>query len=185
MTTQSDFALVARTAVLHDRRAFDCLVKKYQSPVRLFFLSQTGGNAPLSDDLAQDTFIKAYTRIASFRGMAGFKTWLMRIAYNVFFDYQRKDGRRCVQENEIDEGLISNGSGNVVQTGTEGLRMDLYEALSLLKPEERSCITLQLIEGQSVTEISKITNMPEGTVKSHLSRGKKQLTAYLKENGYG
>ena len=79
----SDIVLVTQVAVSGNRRAFDELVRRYQSPVRRFFLSQTMGDEQLSDDLAQDTFIKAYTNITSFRGLASFKTWLMRIAYNV------------------------------------------------------------------------------------------------------
>ena len=68
MTT--DISLVAQVAVFGNRRAFDELVRRYQSPVRRFFLNQTCGDSQLSDDLAQDTFIKAYTNIRSFRGMA-------------------------------------------------------------------------------------------------------------------
>ena len=95
MVSVSDFSLVTQVAVLGNRKAFDKLVVKYQSPVRRFFLHQTGGDSQLSDDLAQDTFVKAYTYIRQFRGTAQFSTWLMRIAYNVFYDYCRKeDGLR-------------------------------------------------------------------------------------------
>ena len=58
--------------LFHDKKAFDALVVKYQAAVRRFFLSQTLGDAQLSDDLAQDTFIKAYTNIGRFRGLSGF-----------------------------------------------------------------------------------------------------------------
>ena len=90
MASLTDISLVAQVAVLGNKRAFDELVRRYQSPVRRFFLHQTLGDSQLSDDLAQDTFIKAYLNIASFRGIASFQTWLMRIAYNVFYDYCRK-----------------------------------------------------------------------------------------------
>ncbi len=175
MAQLSDISLVAQVAVFHNKRAFDQLVRKYQSPVRRFFLAQTLGDGPLSDDLAQDTFIKAYTHIASFKGMAGFQTWLMRIAYNVLYDYRRS------QKQTTD---VEQVAGTASETPA-GLKMDLYKALSLLKPDERTCITLQLIDGQPIDKIAEITQMPEGTVKSHLSRGKKQLANYLKENGYG
>ena len=89
MNNINDISLVAQVAVFHNKRAFDTLVKKYQEPVRRFFMNQTLGDSQLSDDLAQDTFIKAYINIASFHGMAGFSTWLYRIAYNVFYDYTR------------------------------------------------------------------------------------------------
>lgn len=67
---------------------------------------------------------------------------------------------------------------------TSELRLDLYAALALLKPDERTCITLQLIDGYDIAGIAKITQMKEGTVKSHLSRGKEKLANYLRQNGY-
>lgn len=68
MASLTDISLVAQVAVLGNRRAFDELVRRYQSPVRRFFLHQTLGDETLSDDLAQDTFLKAYTSIGTFRG---------------------------------------------------------------------------------------------------------------------
>jgi RNA polymerase sigma-70 factor (ECF subfamily) len=174
MTT--DISLVAQVAVLGKRRAFDELVRRYQSPVRRFFLHQTLGDEQLSDDLAQDTFIKAYTNIGKFRGLASFQTWLMRIAYNVFYDYTRSHKQLADMDN-VPERQNSQESPT--------LKMDLYHALALLKPDERTCITLQLIDGYDIAGIAKITQMKEGTVKSHLSRGKEKLANYLKQNGYG
>lgn len=70
-------------------------------------------------------------------------------------------------------------------TSNSSLKMDIYQALSLLKDDERTCITLQLIDGYDIAKIADITQMKQGTVKSHLSRGKEKLANYLKENGYG
>lgn len=67
MSQLNDISLVAQVVVFKNTRAFDQLVQKYQSPVRRFFLHLTCGDSELSDDLAQDTFIKAYTNLASFR----------------------------------------------------------------------------------------------------------------------
>ncbi len=174
MTT--DISLVAQVAVLGKRRAFDELVRRYQSPVRRFFLHQTLGDEQLSDDLAQDTFIKAYTNIGKFRGLASFQTWLMRIAYNVFYDYTRSHKQLTDMDNVPERQSLQE---------SPSLKMDLYHALALLKPDERTCITLQLIDGYDIAGIAKITQMKEGTVKSHLSRGKEKLANYLKQNGYG
>ena len=172
MTT--DISLVAQVAVFGNRRAFDELVRRYQSPVRRFFLSQTLGDSQLSDDLAQDTFIKAYTNIRSFKGLASFQTWLMRIAYNVLYDYTRRN------HPTEDVDAVSQRSG----TENPSLKVDLYAALALLKPDERTCITLQLIDGYDIAGIAKITGIKDGTVKSHLSRGKEKLATYLRQNGY-
>ena len=174
MVALSDISLVTQVAVLGNKKAFDKLVVKYQSSVRRFFLHQTLGDSQLSDDLAQDTFIKAYTNIASFRGLASFQTWIMRIAYNVFYDYTRSRH----QTSDIDQ--VPERSSQVNPT----LKMDIYAALALLKPDERTCITLQLIDGYDIAAIAKITQIKEGTVKSHLSRGKEKLANYLRQNGY-
>ena len=174
MASLTDISLVAQVAISGNRRAFDELVRRYQSPVRRFFLHQTLGDSQLSDDLAQDTFIKAYTNIASFRGLASFQTWIMRIAYNVFYDYTRSRH----QTSDIDQ--VPERSSQVNPT----LKMDIYAALALLKPDESTCITLQLIDGYDIADIAKITQINEGTVKSHLSRGKEKLANYLRQNGY-
>ena len=178
MEAFSDIALVTQVAMFHNKKAFDQLVRKYQSSVRRFFLNQTGGDQQLSDDLAQETFIKAYTHITNFKGISGFSTWLMRIAYNVFYD----EIRSRKQTDDIDTTAVKNTSSS---TAEAGLKMDIYAALALLKPDERTCITLQLIDGYPIDQISKITGMNDNTVKSHLKRGKDKLAIYLKENGYG
>ena len=177
MQSLTDFALVTQVTMMGNRRAFDQLVVRYQSPVRRFFLHQTLGDEPLSDDLAQDTFIKAWRNIGSFRAMSSFQTWLMRIAYNVFYDYVRS--RKTTSDIDNVAEPMTNGNSN------PSLQMDLYHALSLLKPDERTCITLQLVDGYKIDQIAKITDMKEGTVKSILFRGKEKLTKYMKQNGYG
>jgi RNA polymerase sigma-70 factor (ECF subfamily) len=178
MEAFSDIALVTQVAMFHNKKAFDQLVRKYQSSVRRFFLNQTGGDQQLSDDLAQETFIKAYTHITNFKGISSFSTWLMRIAYNVFYD----EVRSRKQTEDVDTTAVRNTSSS---TAEAGLKLDIHAALALLKPDERTCITLQLIDGYPIDQISQITGMNENTVKSHLKRGKDKLAIYLKENGYG
>lgn len=171
-----ELTLLTQVTVFHNKRAFGRLVEKYQSPIRRFFLNQTGGNEPLSDDLAQETFLKAWLNIGQFRGAANFSTWLYRIAYNVFYDYTRTH----TLTEQIDQAVALR-QANSADTA---LRLDLQQALSILSPAERSCITLQLMEGQPIDQISAITEMAEGTVKSHLSRGKQKLAMFLRKNGY-
>ena len=113
MSQLNDISLVAQVVVFKNTRAFDQLVKEYQSSVRRFFLHLTCGDSELSDDLAQDTFIKAYTNLSSFKNLSSFSTWLYRIAYNVFYDYlrtrketdsletRRVDAQYSTQQNDI------------------------------------------------------------------------------------
>ena len=177
MAEFSDISLVTQVAVFRNKKAFDQLVRKYQSPVRRFFLNQTLGDEQLSDDLAQETFIKAYVNITKFRGMASFSTWLMRIAYNVFYD----EVRSRHQTEDVDTSITV---ARQAVSASDTLKMDIYAALALLKPDERTCITMQLIDGYPIDQISTITGIAENTVKSHLRRGKEKMANYLKENGY-
>lgn len=178
MSQLNDISLVAQVVVFRNTRAFDQLVRKYQSPVRRFFLHLTCGDSELSDDLAQDTFIKAYTHLASFKNLSSFSTWLYRIANNVFYDYIRsRKETDDLETRRVDTQL------NTEQTDI-GRQMDIYRALSLLKDMERTCITLFYMEDQSIEKIAGITGCPAGTVKSHLSRAKEKMAVYLKQNGY-
>ena len=126
-----DISLVAQVVVFQNTKAFDRLVKKYQSSVRRFFLHQTCGDSELSDDLAQDTFIKAYTNIASFKNLSSFSTWLYRIAYNVFYDYIRS--RK--ETDDLDTYRVDAQCSTLQQD--VGQHMDIYRALNMLKETER------------------------------------------------
>ena len=178
MSQLNDISLVAQVVVFKNTKAFDELVKKYQSPIRRFFLNLTCGDSELSDDLAQDTFIKAYTNIASFKNLSSFSTWLYRIAYNIFYDYIRS--RK--ETNDLDARGVDAISS--VEQDNLGQKMDVYQSLKTLKEIERTCITLFYMEDVSIEKIAGITGCPVGTVKSHLSRGKEKLANYLNKNGY-
>ena len=178
MSQLNDISLVAQVVVFKNTRAFDQLVKKYQSPVRRFFLNLTCGDSELSDDLAQDTFIKAYTNLSSFHNLSSFSTWLYRIAYNVFYDYIRSRKEMAGLDTTEIDAINSTEQENV------GQKMDVYQSLKTLKDVERTCITLFYMEDLSIDKIAGITGIPAGTVKSHLSRGKDKLATYLKRNGY-
>ena len=186
MQSLSDISLVAQVAVFHNRRAFDQLVRKYQSPVRRFLLNLTLGNEALSDDLAQDTFLRAYTHITQFQGIASFQTWLFRIAYNVYYDHCRKMSHEKLEMRDVNEKITNDGTAqSSFQTSSHSsLKMDIHAAMATPKEEERACVTLQLIDGYPIEDIAKMMDVPANTVKSHLRRGKEKLTTYLKNNGY-
>ena len=174
MKSLSEMALTARLVLMGDRHAFEQLVRKNQSAVRRFLLLQTG-DSMLADDLAQDTFVKAYINIGQFKGSASFRSWLFRIAYNTLCDYRRRHRETC----EIDK--ISQSSVSV----DTGLSIDMEKAMQILKPIERTVVTLHIVEGEKTADISKIMNINEATVRSHVHRAKMKLAEYLKNNGYG
>jgi len=159
---------------------FDQIVRQYQSPVRRFLLNLTLGDESLSDDLAQDTFLKAYQSIGGFRGEASLQTWLMRIAYNVFYDYRRRHHEERLDTAEASQTVMSLCD----RQPSAATAMDVRRALALLREEERTCITLQMIDGEPIDHIADITGLPQNTVKSHLRRGKEKLKTFLLQNGY-
>lgn len=163
-------------SLIKSTSSFEKMVREQQASVRRLFLNLTLGDEMLSDDLAQDTFIKAYKSWNSFRMMSSVRTWLFRIAYNTFYDY-----RRSLKQTSSIDSVAPVPGGSHADTS---LRMDIYEAMKLLNENERVCITLAMIDGYSMKEISKITQHTENTVKSYIHRGKGKLANYLKQQGY-
>lgn len=172
-----ELKLIARCALGDDRRAFGTLVEAYQSEIRRFFLNLTFGDASLSDDLAQETFIKAYTSIRSFKGLSKFSTWLYRIAYNEFYSYSRKRHEERLNEDtrteSPDEPLGS-------YEDSSNSRLDINTALQALSDIERSIVTLYYLQDIPIKKIMEITDLPEGTIKSHLSRARGKMAQILK-----
>jgi RNA polymerase sigma-70 factor (ECF subfamily) len=154
------------------------LVEKYQGAIRSFFLSQTAGDEATSDDLAQETFIRAWRNLSAFRGLASFKTWLFAIAYRILLDHFRS----LHPADRLDD-LSVEAAGEAESVDT-GLSLDFDTALQRLSPPERTCILLFYQEDLSIKKIAEITQMPEGTVKSHLARGKSRLAKFLNHEGY-
>ncbi len=179
LTRVEELKLIAKCALADDRRAFGTLVEEYQSGVRHFLLNLTLGDASLSDDLAQETFLKAYTNIRSFKGLSKFSTWLYRIAYNEFYSYTRKRKEERIDE---DENISNIGGDEQIGTYEEGsnAQMDVNKAMKVLSEVERSVITLYYMEDQPLKKISEITSLPEGTIKSHLSRAREKMSKVLK-----
>ena len=176
----ADITLVSQVLIFGNRRAFDALVRKYQASVRRLLLNLTAGDEALSDDLAQETFIKAYTALDTYKNRANFGTWLYRIAYNVFYDYIRSRKETCLMDEVSSEVEMAYSQAPADSSVTA----DINEAMRLLRPDERTCVTLHLMEDLPLDKIVEITGMPIGTVKSHIARGREKLVTYLKKNGY-
>ncbi|MDR0756334.1 MAG: sigma-70 family RNA polymerase sigma factor [Tannerella sp.] len=177
---KNETLLVSQAALLGDRDAFGRLVEAYQSPVRRFFHHLTGGDRERSKDLAQETFVKAWLHIGSFRAAAAFSTWLYRIAYNVFYDDCRMKRDEANADEAPEEAAVSDGG----VSGSD-LSIDLARALSTLSAVERTAVLLFYMEDKPVEKIAAIMGCPAGTVKSHLHRGRTKMSAYLKNEGYG
>lgn len=175
-----EISLIARCVAADDRRAFGRLVEEYQDGLRRFVFNLTGGDAALTDDLAQETFIKAYTSIRSFKGLSRFKTWLYTIAYREFVSYVRTQRE---QAGDIDEARSIADDSQCADGGFESGH-DVAVALKALNEVERSLVLLFYMEDQPIKKIASITGLPEGTVKVYLARARTKMANYLKKDDY-
>ncbi len=167
-----ELKLITRCIAGDDRNAFGRLVTEYQAGLRRFLLNLTLGDNSLSEDLSQETFLKAYLSIRQFKGIASFKTWLYKIAYNEFISYHRQH-----HEDKLIEG-VEYGLSSTPSNATDA-KIDIQQCLKELTEAERTCVLLFYLEDYPIKKISKITSFPEGTIKSHLSRAKTKMKKIL------
>lgn len=172
--TPSDSELIIRTVVSGDRNAFGELVQRYQSSVRRFLRHLTRGNAARADDLAQETFIRAFQGLAHFRSEASLSTWLLGIAHNQFRnDYRKQRQNAALAEENAPEASVPSG------TSSADLKHDLALALRHLSQDEQTVLHLSYQQGLSHGEVATILDWPLGTIKTHLARGKEKLRQHL------
>ena len=169
----TDADLIARVLSSADKNAFGELVRRYQSPARSFLTRMTQGDSHLADDLAQETFLKAWRKLAAFRGEARFSSWLFGIALNEFRSAARR--RKEFRWAEIEEIPPEEPAA----TSDVHLGLDLTEALKRLNSNERAVVLLCCQNGLSHEEAAQVLECPLGTVKTNISRGKDKLRKYL------
>ena len=134
----SDAQLIARCIVGDDRHAFAELVKRHQSSIRACLRKLTSGNAALSDDLAQETFIQAWRNLKSFRQDARFSTWLYRIATNCWLMHARKRHEELLGDRDAelvveDAESMSHGLESAANhAGSSAMKLDLERAMNVL-----------------------------------------------------
>jgi RNA polymerase sigma factor (sigma-70 family) len=171
----TDADLIARVLSHEDENAFAELVRRYQSPVRAFLTRMTRGDTHLADDLAQETFVKTWRKLDTYRGSARFSTWLFGIAFNEFRSLARR--RRELALEDIGEQQAE-GTNPAVDSHNQ-LRLDLTEALEQLHSSERAAIVLCCQNGLTHEEAAQALDCPLGTVKTNVLRGKEKLKRWL------
>lgn len=157
-----------------DKQLFIKQVESSQRAVRRFLTALCCGDNALADDLAQDTFVKAYLSIDSFRGGCKFSTWIYRIAYNTFIS-SRRTYKLC---DSLDKA-VNIDSEKRADSGFD--YQSLYMALDRLSSKERTAILLYYMQGYAINEIAEITESSVEAVKNQLSRGRQHLRGLLKE----
>ena len=176
-----DQALVERVQK-GDKKAFDILVLKYQQRV-MSILSRYVRDASEVQDLAQETFIKAYRALATFRGDSAFYTWVYRIAINTAKNFIVAQGRRPprddVEASDAEQydgadGLQENASPERLLLKDEIAEM-VFSTIDELPEDLKMAITLREIEGLSYDEIAETMSCPIGTVRSRIFRARETI----------
>ena len=169
----AESSLVDRSLNSGDQLAFAELVRRHQSELRYSLRQLTRWDEALADDLVQETFMRAWQKLSSFRGDAKFSTWLYRIAYNQFLQYCRK---KKLDTDELFEDMHQDESN---RTGDHGFHRALANAMARLSPEARSVMHLSLHRQCTQQEISNIMGIPLGSVKTHINRSRPLLQSQL------
>ena len=177
---QTAEALVIALAKTGDADAFAELVARRQSWIRNL-MRRCCNDPTLADDLSQQVFLQAWKDIKKLRQANSFAGWLRRLAMNTWYQHQRRsDPLKGAEESEDNTAAAEQ---------QPALKMDLDQALAKLSVNERQCLILSYHEGLSHVEIAEMTDLPLGTVKSHIQRGatrlKKMLADYTDQPATG
>jgi RNA polymerase sigma-70 factor (ECF subfamily) len=146
----------------------------------LAFMYQVTANLTLSEDLSQETFIRAYYKLQDFRGDSSVIVWLNKIGYNLFLDFQRKKRLNTVSS-DLDEirSLIVSGKANLELDIDQKLMSECVQSKILTIPKNYRIPLYLDMEGYSDKEIAAILNCSLENAKIRLSRGRKKLKDIL------
>ena len=170
-------------------RAYDALLRRYQERIYATIYHMTANHED-ANDLAQETFIKAYQALKTFKGGSSFYTWVYRIAVNKTINFlKQRRARHPVSLNDLDfnaehdpdlVALISDKTPRR-EAGLAELQEKLNEAMQKLSEPHRLVVTLHDVQGLSHEEIAEIMDCNVGTVRSRLFYARQQLQAWLSD----
>ena len=184
-------ALLVERVKQGDVRAFEMLVVKYQRRIERL-IARMVRDTDLVQDIAQETFIRAYRALPQFRGESAFYTWLYRIAVNsakkALMDMKRdplvtESSMRLDEDGEETsraENELTDGETPEALLASKEIAAAVNAAIEALSDDLRQAITLREIEGLSYEEIAEVMNCPIGTVRSRIFRARDAIAARLR-----
>lgn len=186
-----DDSLLVIQAKEGSREAFTALMELYQTKVYNLALRMTGSPEDAAD-LSQEAFLNAWRGLPSFQGGSSFSTWLYRLTSNACIDFLRREKRRrkvdgalSLDDGETDYAAFVPDESPSPQALLEGreLKEAVSRGLMQLSEEHRQVLVLREVNGLSYAEISKLTGLEEGTVKSRIARARLSLRKILQTDG--
>ncbi|MGQ9684984.1 MAG: RNA polymerase sigma factor RpoE [Thiobacillaceae bacterium] len=188
MTERDTDLLLVERVRNGDKRAFELLMEKYRRKIGRL-LSRMVRDPEEVEDIAQETFIKAYRALPQFRGDAAFYTWLYRIAVNTAKNYLAARNRNMLTVSDVmgddEEGGEERYAAPDINTPdaqllSKQIAYAVNEAVEALPEELRTAITLREIEGMSYEDIATFMGCPIGTVRSRIFRAREAIAAKLR-----
>jgi RNA polymerase sigma-70 factor (ECF subfamily) len=159
-----------------DLAAFEALIRNYQHMVHSLTFRMTGSLAD-AEDLAQETFIRAYEQIGSFRGASKFSTWLYRIAVNTCLNWRQSEARRFQLYAHAAEEISTRHAGG--ETFTADQANEVQAALLKLPAKQRAAIVLTIYDGLNHAEAAQVLGCQETTVSWRVFAAKRKLKRLL------
>jgi RNA polymerase sigma-70 factor (ECF subfamily) len=171
-----------------DEGAFESLVRLYEK--RVFALAvRMCGNQEDAAEAAQEAFLAAWQGLRFFRGDSSFSTWLYRLTSNACVDLLRREGRHraaagpSLDDEDLNRDVPDTALSPQEEAERRELRAQIEEGLQALSPEHRQVLVLREMHQLSYDEIADTLDLDVGTVKSRISRGRKQLRNFLLRSG--
>lgn len=173
--TEAQWVVKARGG---DRLAFEKLYRSHCDRIYALCWRMCGGDRALAEDMVQEAFVRAWSKLDLFRGDSKFGTWLHRLTVNVVLSDRRIRVKRVQREQELSEGVERMLIGE--RDVSAGLRSDLEGAIAGLPERARTVLVLYDIEGYQHNEIAEMTGMAIGSSKAQLHRARNLVKAALK-----
>jgi len=165
-----------------DPAAFEALIRNHQHMVHSLTYRMTGSLAD-AEDLAQETFIRAYEQIGSFRGASKFSTWLYRIAVNTCLNWRQSEARRSQLHASCAEEMSVRHSNGEIPAGQNGACQQVQSALLKLPAKQRAAIVLTTYDGLNHAEAAQVLGCSETTVSWRVFAARRKLKRWLTSNG--
>ena len=184
--TPTDEELVAAYTLSENRVAIETLIRRYAPRLRRMVITLIGPDEATVLDAEQEVFIALVRRLGQFRGQSRFSTFFYRLARNRILDLIRsrsRYGRRVVALSEPDRSAGRMKGPEEALVDSERSAM-LRRAMQTLRPEDQMILYLKDGEGEGIGELTALTGLPAGTVKSRLARSRTKVAQALKELGY-
>ena len=180
----SDQELVSRFQAGERRVSFTLLVERYQKRIYFAARKMTGGDHDEADEIAQETFVKAYEALDGFRGEAKFYTWVYRIMMNaVIYKSRRKRIRKDVELEDVENVIESEDASPIEMIERAEMTKLIEEAIEQLPPKQREVFLMRFYDEMPYEEIAAILGTSVGGLKANYFHAARKITEYVQRSG--